>query len=168
MRIPPLYLQATWQRFFAGVFIGAIISWIVFLFIYGELREAEYKLALEQQDKISKLEDKIAVWEEDYNKLNQKNQQLLTIQDITIKFSNEKTYKIDTLSKHTLEEGVYEELKHLINKDIETVAKNKEILMNAIENKTFRIDNKTYTVRVKQLIIFTTVDVLLEIQLAKL
>ncbi|HAQ08205.1 MAG TPA: sporulation protein, partial [Bacillus bacterium] len=31
MRIPPYYRRPEWQRFFSGMAVGALLSWVLFL-----------------------------------------------------------------------------------------------------------------------------------------
>ncbi|MEM5591984.1 hypothetical protein AAHH67_10045 [Niallia circulans] len=39
MRIPPYYKNQAVQRFFAGMVIGGVISWCIFVFIFGVWQE---------------------------------------------------------------------------------------------------------------------------------
>lgn len=73
MRIPPYYRDKTWQRFFAGAAIGAVMSWFVFLYLFGTLQEKQVRHIAELQDKIVDLENDIRIWQEDYVKLNKAN-----------------------------------------------------------------------------------------------
>ncbi|MEI2400973.1 sporulation protein, partial [Paenibacillus phytohabitans] len=56
MRVPPYYQKPGWQRFFAGVVIGALISWIVFLFQFGVLQDNQIKKITQQEDEIKDLQ----------------------------------------------------------------------------------------------------------------
>lgn len=49
MRIPPYYRNSHWQRFFAGMAIGGIISWFIFLYIFGEWQE-KYSMEISKQE----------------------------------------------------------------------------------------------------------------------
>ena len=164
MRIPPFYKSPACQRFLAGAFIGAIISWFIFLFIFGELQEKQLKLIYKQEQTIKDLNDKLEIWKQDYETLNKKNQKKLKVQEISIHFTNEDELKIDSFTKLNLEEGVKEELKNIMNKNIESVAENKELIIKTIENKTFKIDNQKYKAKVEQLYLFTTLDIYLKLE----
>ena len=39
MHFIPYYKNKNWQRFFVGLFIGAIISYFIFIYMYGQLLE---------------------------------------------------------------------------------------------------------------------------------
>ena len=49
MRIPPYYRKPTWQHFFAGMAIGGVISWFIFLYIFGVWQEDYSKQIKTQQ-----------------------------------------------------------------------------------------------------------------------
>ena len=66
MRIPPYYRNPLWQRFFAGVIIGAIISWGLFLYMFGDLQEKQIQLIETQQDAIKDLHDELEIWQNEY------------------------------------------------------------------------------------------------------
>lgn len=163
MIIPPYYKQTVWQRFFAGVFIGAVIGWCVFIYIYGEMQEKQVNLIIEQQSKIRDLENQVEIWKKDNQELNEKNQKKLMIEEIHVSFTNDKLLKLDSLIKHTLHETTKEELKDLIKKDIETVSKNKELVIKTIENKVFKIENQRYQLKVEQLYLTTKLEIYLKI-----
>ncbi len=48
MHIPPYYKRPSFQRFFAGICIGTIIGYLIFIYMFGELQEKwiEENLAL--------------------------------------------------------------------------------------------------------------------------
>jgi hypothetical protein len=164
MRIPPLYEKPTWQRFFVGVVIGSILSWFVFLYLYGELQDMQLKKIVSLQSEVRNLNDKIDIWKEDYQKLNEQNKKMLTIQDIKVNFTNEKQVKIDSFTKLALKDEAMDELKFLFNKNIETVAESKSLIIRAIENKTITVDDQKYKLTVKQLYLVTTLELYLEIE----
>lgn len=51
----------------------------------------------------------------------------------------------------------------MLAKDIETVAKNKDLIKKIIENKPVKINEKRYKLKVKEMIIYTTLTIQLEI-----
>lgn len=164
MRIPPLYEKPTWQRFFVGIFFGSIISWFVFLFIFGELQEDQLKEIVKQQSEIKELKNKNQLLEKDFEELNEKNQKQLKVRDISITLTNDKQLKLDSLTTFFLKNGAKEELKHVLNNNIETVVENKELVIKTLENKTFEVDDQKYKLIVKQLYLFTTLELYLEIE----
>ncbi|OCA91372.1 sporulation protein [Bacillus sp. FJAT-27225] len=165
MRVPPLYNDRSWQRFFAGMAIGAVISWAIFIYINGVFQEQQSILVQEQQDKIKKLEDDIIIWQEDYKNLNEQNIEKLLIQAIQVKITNHQKYDLDLLSVHETEDAVMEDLKTLKAKDLEVAFKNRELIKRVIENRKFTINDKKYRLEVKEMIIYTTIVIQLHINL---
>lgn len=167
MRIPPYYKQPAWQRFLAGTAVGGCISWLIFLFMFGTLQERNSALIEKQAVQIKELRGYIQIWQEDYQKLNKKNEEMLTIQKIDVKIMGFERYRItDRQSIFEAEEAVKEDLKSLITKDLAVAYKNKEIIKKTVENKSFEINGKTYRLEVKELYFYTTVALIAEIKLA--
>lgn len=167
MRIPPFYHLPIWQRFFAGVAIGSVISWIIFLYIYGALQEDQTKLIRQQQEEIYDLNKSIKIWQEEFKALNKQNEQQLTIQEIKVKIVNGSKYKLDSFSIFEIEDRIREDVSIMNAKDLETVFKSKDILKKMIENKVVKINDKRYKLEVKELVIYTTLSIQLMIQLEK-
>ncbi|GIN22079.1 MAG TPA: sporulation protein [Bacillus bacterium] len=167
MRIPPLYRHPVWQRFFAGAAVGGCISWLVFLFMFGTIQQKNSTIIERQAIRIKELNGYIQILEEDYQKLNQKNEDMLTIQEIEVKIQNFERYGIkDRLGIYKAEESVKEDLRSLIAKDLTTVYKNKEVIKKTVENKTLNINGKQYRLIVKELYFYTTISLVLEMKLA--
>jgi hypothetical protein len=164
MRIPPHYRYPTWQRFFAGVVIGAIISWFIFLHLFGVLQEKQVRKIIELQDKIADLENEIRIWQEDYVKQNKINQKKLMVQEISVHLVNAEQYKLDSYTTFRIEESVKEDISHLKAKDIETVYNSRELLKRAIENKTYTINEQPYKLEIHQLFVFTTLSIELKLK----
>jgi hypothetical protein len=164
MRIPPYYRYPTWQRFFAGVVIGALISWFVFLHLFGVLQEKQVRKIIELQDKIADLEDEIRIWQEDYVKQNKINKKKLMVQEISVHLVNAEQYKLDSYTTFRIEESVKEDVSHLKAKDIETVYNSRELLKRAIENKTYTINEQPYKLEIYQMFVFTTLSIELKLK----
>ncbi|WP_042354807.1 sporulation membrane protein YtrI [Bacillus rubiinfantis] len=164
MRIPPYYRKPSWQRFFAGMAIGGAISWCIFLYIFGVWQEDYAKLIRKQEKDIAELNNDIKIWKEDYAELNNRNLETITVQKIRIKITNWEKYKLDQFSVFETEEAVRDDIKIVLAKDLETVAKSKELVKKIIENKPIKINEKRYKLKVKEMVIFTTLTVELEIQ----
>ncbi|RLQ97954.1 sporulation membrane protein YtrI [Falsibacillus albus] len=167
MRIPPLYRRPEWQRLLAGIAVGGCISWVIFLFMFGALQEKQAKILEDQRDKIIQLEKDKSIWQEDFAELNKKNQELLTIQNISIKITNASKYNIDDLSLDEAEDALREDLRPLLAKDLNSVYKNKELVKRTIENKTITLNDKRYSFVIKEIFFYTTIQVTLEMKLAK-
>ncbi|WP_059171387.1 sporulation membrane protein YtrI [Bacillus sp. FJAT-27445] len=165
MRVPPLYKDNTWQRFFVGMAIGGIISWLLFIYMYGILQEKQTLLIQEQKDTIQDLRDDVAIWQEEFKNLNKENIEHLLVQQITVKIINHQKYSLDLLSVKQTEEAVTEDLKTLKAKDVQTVYKNKDLIKRVIENRSVSINGKKYRLEVKELVIYTNVIIQLHITL---
>jgi hypothetical protein len=166
MRIPPYYRQAGWQRFLAGMAIGGFISWIIFIYIFGSWQEIQSKEIQQQKDEIEDLKKALKIWQEDFNKLNEKNQEQLTVQNIKVKITNFEKYKLDMLSVTEIEEEIKEDIDMVMAKDLETVYKNRDLIKKVIENKVFEVNDKRYKLQVKEMIVYTTLQIQLQIHLA--
>ncbi len=165
MRIPPYYRKPSWQQFFAGAVIGALISWFIFLYIFGVWQEDSSKEIQEQKDRISELIDEKKIWQEEFNKLNKENQEKLTVQSIYIKITNKDKYSLDPVSVLQMEDKVREDLRIMIAKDMETVYNSRELIRRSIENKTIKVTNKRFKFKVTEMTIYTTLSIELEIEI---
>ena len=163
MRIPPYYLRPSWQRFFSGMAIGGAISWVIFLYIYGVWQDKDTYKIRKQAEEIQELKDDINIWQQEYKEINKRNIELLTVQKINIRITNWEKYKLDQLSVLETENSVKDDINTMLAKDIDTVFKNKELLRKIIENKTFKINDKRYKLHVKEIVIYTTLTIQLEI-----
>ncbi|WP_066311280.1 sporulation membrane protein YtrI [Bacillus sp. FJAT-29814] len=164
MRIPPYYRIPSWQRFFSAMAIGGAISWCIFLYIFGVWQEENSKLIQTQREEISELKDEIKIWQEDYANLNQENLEKITVQKINIKITNSEKYRLDDFSVFQAEEAVRDDIKTVLAKDLETVAKSKDMLKKIIENKPITLNDKRYKFKVKEMVIYTTLTIQLELQ----
>jgi hypothetical protein len=68
------------------------------------------------------------------------------------------------LSVSEIEDSVKDDISLMIAKDIDTVYKSKELIKKVIHNKPVKINDKRYKLRVKEMIIFTTLSIQLEIE----
>ncbi len=56
MRIPPYYHKPSWQQFFSGLILGGVISWGIFLYIFGVWQEKQANQIQKQKEEIQELE----------------------------------------------------------------------------------------------------------------
>ncbi|GER67005.1 hypothetical protein BpJC7_14650 [Weizmannia acidilactici] len=167
MRIPPLYRKPSWQRFMAGFIVGGCISWLIFLYMFGVMQERQAQIIERQEKTIRDLQQEKAIWQEDYKKLNQKNEKLLTIQSIDVKISNYEKYDIqDSQSIFEAEEDIKHDLSPLIAKNLKTAYLNKELIIRMLENKTIKINHRRYTFKVQDILFYSTIRVHLHLELA--
>lgn len=167
MRIPPFYRIPSWQRFLAGTAIGGAISWCIFLYIFGSWQEKQTKMIHEQQDEIMELNKEIKIWQEEYKAANKRNIEQITVQNITIKIVNWEKYNLDSFSTFEVEDSVKEDIGMMVAKDLETVYKSKDLIKKTIENKPVKINDKRYILKVKEMVIYTTLSIQLEIHFDK-
>lgn len=167
MRIPPYYRKPAWQRFFSGMAVGAFISWFLFLYMNGVSIEKNATKIHQQADRITELEDDIKIWQEDYAELNKKNEEKLTVQEIKIKIVNDQKYKqyLDALSIYEIEEQTKSQLNVLLAKDLDTVFKSRELITKLIENKSIPMNDKRFKLKIKSMVIYTSVSIQVEISL---
>ncbi|WP_010174339.1 hypothetical protein [Bacillus coahuilensis] len=99
--------------------------------------------------------------------LIEKNERLLTIQTVEVKIANAKKYDLqDSYTIKQAEELLVKELNLVINKDLETIFTNKELIIKLLENKVMKINKKNYTFQVKEMYFFTSLQIVLEMKLA--
>jgi hypothetical protein len=164
VRIPPYYRRPSWQRFFAGMVIGGAISWCIFIYIFGVWQEKHTALIDKQSEEIIDLKEEKKIWQEEYKEINKRTIEQLTIQKINIKITNWEKYKLDLLSVSEIEDSVKDDISMMIAKDIDTVYKSKELIKKIIQNKPVKINDKRYKLQVKEMVIFTTLSIQLEVE----
>ncbi|WP_416729160.1 sporulation membrane protein YtrI [Fictibacillus sp. JL2B1089] len=159
MRIPPLYQRKGYQRFFAGIAIGFIIGWAFFL-IQGGLAHERLIVKIEKQRvKINDLEKKNEILTSDDEKANKELAKKFKLHEVNARFSNQDSSKLSNLTRLHLAKAVEDDLEHLIGEDTETLAKSHSLLVQAIENKTYRLDDddQAYEVKIDHLYLYTGV-----------
>jgi len=167
MRIPPLYRRPSWQRFFAGTAVGGVISWCVFIYIYGVWLEDHTALIKSQKQDIVDLKEEMKIWQEEYKEMNKRSIEQLTVQKINVKIANAEKYRLDSLSVLETEDSVKDDISMMLAKDIDTVYKSKELIKKIIHNKTVKVNDKRYKLQVKEIVIYTTLAIQLEISFEK-
>src|SRR5690349_206005 len=131
----PSSLSNRWKLFLGGAAVGGILSWIIFLYIYGVFQEEQTKTLETQEAQIKKLTEDLRVLTEDQKKENEENKNMLTIQEIEIEIVDYEKYNLNSLTVETLTTSIRDDLRHLLTQNIRSVANNKELLKKAIENK---------------------------------
>lgn len=166
MHIPPYYKRESWQRFFAGVFIGGIVAFTIFIYMYGQFYERWVEENLNLRSQLSKLEDNYKVLEDSKKELDQKSKKDITVDTITIKIDNEKELKLenDSLMVHQLEEQIRKEINHVIGKGVNSLIDNYQLLESTIENKTFQVDEFAYNAKIKRLFVAQELQIHVSLQ----
>ncbi|MED4401192.1 sporulation membrane protein YtrI [Metabacillus fastidiosus] len=167
MRIPSHYEKPSWQRFFAGMVIGALLSWSVFLFIYGVNQDKQSLRIKEQQNDIAELKRDKQIYQEDYKKLNKENQEKITVQSIRIKLINGKKFNLQDYMINNIERDIADDLAHILAKDLETASTSIPLMERIIEVKPFSFDDKQYKLAVTKIVITPNVYIEVKISFAK-
>ncbi|MBM7648834.1 hypothetical protein JOC78_001784 [Bacillus ectoiniformans] len=164
MRIPPLYQKKKIKVLLAGAAIGFCVSWLLFLYIFGAIQEQQTTALELKKKELLDLQSHLSIWQEEFKELNKKNQQMLTIQDIQITITNYEKYGIDdSQSIFEAKEMIKKDLSVLLAKDLETVYSHKDLIEQTIENKTLKINQRSYSLRVKEWLFYTTIHIHLEL-----
>ena len=152
-----------WQRFFSGLVIGAVLGWLFFLLLFGMMHDQQVEMIETQQREIQNLKETIELYQKDIDELNKRSENKLLIRQVKVKLINAEKLKLLEREKFELEKEAKKEMEELLlNKDIETVTENKELLISSLENKQFTIEEKKYRLKVKELYLTTTVELYLE------
>lgn len=164
MRVPSSFNRPGWQRFLSGLVFGAVFGWLLFLMLFGMMHDEQVKLIAEQQEEIESLNEKIKIYQQDIEDINTKNENKLLIHHVKISLTNADKLKLTEREKYELEEAVKKEMEGLLlNKNIETVTENRELLISSLENKQFAVEKKKYRFTVKQLYLYTTIEFYLDV-----
>lgn len=166
MRVPPYHHVRVWLRFFAGAAIGSILSWLLFLYMFGVMQEKQIQKITDQQKIIKNLNDKNDIWENDYKRLNEETEKKLKIQEIQITILNGGTYNLDHLSIAEAEDAIRVDLASLIAKDVETIYNGRSLLKKSIENKILEINKRRYKLDVAEIFFYTNMKI--EVRLVRL
>jgi hypothetical protein len=158
MHIPPYHKKKTWQRFFAGSLVGGIIAYIIFIFMYGTMYENQLKENLELTSQVNDLKNQNEALLKDTENL--KTPVTVSVIDITIE--NAEEISLDSLVVPKLEELVKDEISHITGQSVSIVDEIDQLLISAIENKEYTIDDIHYQFTVRKLTISETVKVFLE------
>ena len=158
MHIPPYHREPSWQRFFAGAIVGAILSWGIFVFLFGAIQDRQVNQIVQYKKQVEKLEERLHILTEDNEKLKE-DKEKLKVQDIYITINNHDKYKLNSLDRVHIIESIQKDLNHLITRDIKSINDNKDFIVKAIESTPYKIDNKSYYFRVFRLYIDTTIEI---------
>lgn len=164
MHIPPYHRKRSWQIFAIGLFLGAIIAYFIFILMYGKLYGNLLTDVTKLEAEIKDLERQNDILLEDKEQLQQ--EQIFTIQEIEVHFTNQKDFRFDRLTIHQLNALIKEELQDIIGKDVDSIANNTELITNLIEKSIFEIDDLTYTFSIKKIVITETVSLDLHVTFA--
>jgi hypothetical protein len=167
MRAPPEKISFGWAKFFAGVFFGAVISWMVFIYMHGVTQEQQVKLISELKTEKNDLIRDNNILIENQERLNEENKRSLTVQEIKITILNAKQYNLNQFTKFQLVEDVQNDLSNLLTQDIKSVSRNRELLRRAIENKVYIKDDRRFKLEIDTIYFDTILEITLKIKTTK-
>ncbi|MFC4618263.1 sporulation membrane protein YtrI [Camelliibacillus cellulosilyticus] len=162
MRVPQNYRHPAWQRFFSGIAVGVIIGYVFFLVIYGLAQERQIEKINEQATKISQLNRKNQALKEEKVKENEALEKQMKVQEIEVSIKSPK-YKLERLIDLQLQEQVATQLHSIINKSVDSVGDNYELIYRAVEGHGFVIDDHIYRFTIKTLVIKSVIILNLEL-----
>jgi hypothetical protein len=167
-RIPPYYRRTGYQRFFGGLFIGFIGGWVFFLMNFGSLQEEHIIRIKEQQIKINSLLNENDVLREDQVNWNKENQKKLLVGKITVQFiENRQSEDIDKLTKLHIQNAIKNDLKIVLQKDVESVASNRVLIKQLLQNKEYKVDDNNYRITILEMFLYTTLELYVKITQVK-
>ncbi|AIK37389.1 hypothetical protein COM13_01260 [Bacillus pseudomycoides] len=167
MRVPSATIAKKWYLFLGGAAVGGILSWFIFLYIYGVFQEDYAKKIVFQETEITRLKKNLHVLTEDRTKLNEENKSLLTIQEIKIEIPNHDKYDLDRVTLENMITSLQEDLQHLVTKNVQSVAKNKELLIKTIENKVYKHYDRSYRFKIETISFDTVLEISINIKQEK-
>lgn len=162
MHVSPYHKKRTIQIFLLGMLAGAVIAYIVLIFMYGKMYESLMAENIKLSSEIQDLKRRNEALLQDKESLEERN---FIIQSIEIEFSNAEELRMDRLMIHQLENLIKNEIDQIIGKEIDSVADNDELLITVIENKTFTIDDLSYEFEVVKMSITEKLRITLEASL---
>ncbi|WP_407269170.1 sporulation membrane protein YtrI [Radiobacillus sp. PE A8.2] len=169
MHIPPYYKRASWQRFFVGTVVGAIVAYCVFVYMYGEFHERWVEENLELRSDYNDLKLNYDSLQESKQQLDEEAKKKITIETITISIDNKKQLKLDndSLTAHQLVEQMKQQISDVIGRDILSLSENYKLLEAAIQNKIYKVDEFMYEASVTHLFIVPSspAELILRVQL---
>src|SRR5690625_83853 len=163
MHIPPYYKQRKWQFFFVGTAVGAVIGYLSFLYVYGEHTERWIEENLALRNELREVQKTNELLLQDQDDMSKESQRRMQVQQIEIEWLNIEDVKIDRFTIYHLNNLVEDELNPIIGSQVEDVAEQRELVIRAIENKVYQVNQINYSVKVVYLTIAPKLIISLEI-----
>ncbi|MGB8000086.1 MAG: sporulation membrane protein YtrI [Anaerobacillus sp.] len=168
MRVPPIYSRKGWQRFLSGLSVGIIFGWLIFLMLFGIMYEKQITTIKEQKIEIYDLKTQNQTLLDDKKSYDNNDiEKTLLVKNILVTFEKNEDLPLNSLTRHELKKEIQDELNDLLNKDLGAVSRTRSFIIKSLENKTLIIDNIKYGFKVKEFVLWTTVEVVLTIELVQ-
>lgn len=162
MHVPPLHKRKSWQRFLTGGFIGAILAYAIFIYMYGTMYEKLFEEKIHLESEMEELKSQNEALLQDKKDLDKEKDENETVEEIEIQIANKDELQIDRLLIHQLEGKVQESIKHIIGQEIDLVGESEDLLISTLEKQVISIDDFTYEFRVRRLIVSKKVKLTLD------
>ncbi|ELK47293.1 hypothetical protein QRD89_13010 [Halobacillus sp. ACCC02827] len=161
MQFPPYHKKKEWRRLFAGIVLGAVIGYLFFLYVHGQLQEKYTEEYIEMNAKMNEMEAKY----EGLLKNQEEDPQAkpLSVKDIAVSYTNAKKLNIDLLTQHELTTLVKQQLASIPGKDIKVVGSQVDLMIASVESKSYAVDDLSYELKVERLVVYETLSLNLEI-----
>src|SRR5699024_654813 len=125
MQIPPFYKYKSYQIFILGALSGAIIAYIVLLYMHGKMYENVIVEQIELKMEIKKIRKQKEILIDDEEEMEA--QADATVKGNKIKFENEKKLKFDRHSTLQIENMVKNELENVSEKTSQSVSESDDL-----------------------------------------
>lgn len=139
-----------------------MVGYLFFLYIYGEHTERWIEENLTLRQELKDLEQDYELLKKD---TDDQSDQLLRIKDVEIELVNVEQLKLDRFTTLRLTALIEDEIGAVVGNQIESVGEQRDLLVRTIENKSFKVNQINYQVKVVYLTIGPTLDVALEIRI---
>ncbi len=165
MHIPAYYKRKSVQYFFVGVIIGAILAYLFFLYINGELTERWIEQNVQLRSKIAELEDQMNGLLQDKENLSKENEEKLSVKEVNIEISNKEQLKLDSMEVIELTTLMKKELSSLIGKNVESIIENANLVESTLENKSFTLSSFSYQPKIQKLFISSKINITVKLNI---
>ncbi|MGL4522452.1 MAG: sporulation membrane protein YtrI [Bacilli bacterium] len=147
-----------------GCIVGSILSWLIFLYMYGEMQNIQSREIKKKDATIAQLNERISLLLEDNEKQNEKNREMLTIQSLDVRLLVPASLLIGSVSKLHIEQSLLRDYNHLLTHSIQSVSEQQTLLITSIENKPYRIDDRLYKLSVRQIVFDKVLKITVELR----
>lgn len=156
----PFHKKRSYQIFILGTLLGAIIAYIILLYMHGKMYENVLVEQVKLKMEIKELKKQNETLIDDKEEIEEQTE--ATVKAIQVEFTNAEKLKFDRLTTLQLENMVKSELSNIIGKTIKSVSESDDLLVTVIENKTFTIDDQSFIFEVKKVSISEKIKLSLE------
>ncbi|UOQ86280.1 sporulation membrane protein YtrI [Gracilibacillus salinarum] len=168
MHIPPYYKRPGWQRFLAGICIGTIVGYFVFIYMFGELQQKWIEEKLAMQSELQDLQHSYDTLLKNHQQLDQETKNGIQIQELEIEFLNLEKVNIDNDRPmvQQLDQVLRNEASSAIGKSVDDLSNSIDLLISSIENKIINIDDFRFQATVSRVIVGETLRLSIELEKA--